>query len=87
MTTEQKEQQALALIAELPIFQRIRLALTVLRGSEPETIRPSLDEAARPWETKEFFAELDRRYEAMVDGTDPGIPAEEVLANISAELS
>ncbi|MEZ4826751.1 MAG: hypothetical protein R3C61_10740 [Bacteroidia bacterium] len=58
MTYEQKEQQILSLIGSLPIFQRIRIALTILRGIAPEEIHPTVADEQMPWETEEFIAEL-----------------------------
>lgn len=86
MTTEQKEQHILTLIAALPIFQRVRIALTILRGIEPDVLIPSHSQPSQPWETADFFEELDRRYEDMISGKDKGIPAEELLAKIESRF-
>ncbi|MEM6805010.1 MAG: hypothetical protein AAF696_26675 [Bacteroidota bacterium] len=38
MTIEQREAQILSLVGKLPILRRIRLALTILKGVEPNQI-------------------------------------------------
>ena len=82
MTLEQKEQHILAMVAGLPIFQRIRIALTILRGIEPEYLNPPTSEEAREWETPEFMAELDRRAEELRSGKVKGIPGDEFLKEL-----
>ncbi|MEO0468405.1 MAG: hypothetical protein AAF206_02200 [Bacteroidota bacterium] len=82
MTVEQQEQHILALLYKLPILRRLRLALMVLQGIEPETV--SLNPV--DWETPEFFNELDRRHDDMVSGKDPGVSAEKLFNKIDTEL-
>lgn len=82
MTVEQKEQHILTLVAGLPIFQRIRIALTILRGIEPESIQPENVEEAMPWETAEFMAELDKRSEELRTGKVQAISGEDFLAEL-----
>ena len=41
-------------------------------------------EEERPWETPEFFAELDRRYQDVKSGKVKAIPADEVLEELRA---
>ncbi|MEZ4775749.1 MAG: addiction module protein [Bacteroidia bacterium] len=82
MTYEQKEQQILSLIGSLPIFQRIRIALTILRGIAPEEIHPTVADEQMPWETEEFMAELDRRSEELRLGKVKGVPGEDFLTEL-----
>lgn len=83
MTVEQQEKQILALIYKLPLLRRIRLALTVLQGVEPETVTLKNPE----WESEDFFKELDKRYEAMVNGDDEGISPEQLFQEIEQKLT
>jgi len=85
MTVEQQEQHILSLIYKLPILQRVRLALTVLKGVSPEDIE--VNKSSSSWETPEFFAELDKRYDDMVSGKVPGIPADQVFQEIESDLN
>jgi hypothetical protein len=86
MTVEQQEQQILDLIYKLPILRRIRLALTVLKGVDVEQIEISQPTERESWESPEFFEELDQRHEAMLNGEDSGVPAEELFQQIGAKL-
>lgn len=84
MTVEQKANHILTLAAELPIFQRLRVALTILRGVDPEYISPTDSTQRMPWETDEFLAELDRRSEEIKSGKVKAIPGEEFMAELRA---
>ena len=84
MTVEQKTNHILALAAELPIFQRLRVALTILRGVDPEYISPADSTQRAPWETDEFLTELDRRSAELRSGTTKAIPGEELMAELRA---
>lgn len=82
MTVDQKEQHILTLIAGLPIFRRIRIALTILRGIEPESLSKFADEEIKPWETEAFVAELDRRSQELRSGKVEGISGDDFLAEL-----
>jgi len=82
MTVEQKEQHILTLIAELPLIEQVRIALMVLRGIEPDELVPTHAHEAMPWETSEFFAELDRRSEELRSGKVKGISGDEFLKEL-----
>ena len=84
MTVEQKANHILTLAAELPIFQRLRVALTILRGVDPEYITPTDSGERMPWETKEFLAELDRRSEELRSGKVKPIQGDEFMAELRA---
>lgn len=82
------EQQILALIHKLPEAERVRVALTILKGVDPSQIEVNQDkEMAHPWETPEFFEELNKRLDDMVSGKDPGVLADQVFKDIAARLS
>ena len=38
MTIDQKEQAILDLLAELPLFRRVRIAIQIMKGVEPEQV-------------------------------------------------
>ena len=84
MTNAQREEQILRQIAEFPVLQRMRIALTILRGIEPEALAHSEADAQRPWETAEFLAELDRRVEELRGGEVEAIAGDAFLEELRA---
>mgnify|MGYP001317705886 CR=1 FL=1 len=84
MTTDSKEQHILRQIAEFPALQRMRIALTILRGIEPDYLIPPDSDERRPWETAEFMADLDRRAEELRSGKVEGISGDAFLDELRA---
>jgi putative addiction module component (TIGR02574 family) len=75
-------QAILAAIHSLSAAERTEIADALLEyTSEPEDLGPPEDWVEMSEE--EFRAELDRRIEEVRNGTDPGIPAEEVMRELS----
>jgi putative addiction module component (TIGR02574 family) len=75
LTVDQLEAEAL----KLPEESRIRLFETLLHSFEKAA---ELDaEVARVW-----AEEAERRAQAMADGSEPEIPAEEVFARVRSSL-
>lgn len=75
MTLDQIQAEAL----KLPDESRIKLFESLLRSFEEQQ---DLDEGiARVW-----AEEAERRAQAMADGSEPDIPAEEVFARIRSSL-
>jgi putative addiction module component (TIGR02574 family) len=66
----------LAAIQSLPETERTEIADALLEYASPPEDWEEMSE-------EEFRAELDRRIEECRNGTDPGIPPEEVLREIS----
>lgn len=86
MTIEQKEQQIISLLHELPMVQRIKVALAVLQGADLNLVQ--IHEAYDdPWMTPELEAEFDRRAAELRTGKVQGIPAQEVSDKLAALLS
>ena len=65
----------LAAINSLPDDERAELIDRLLHNDSPPEEWVEISE-------EEFRAELDRRIEECRDGTDPGIPAEQVLQEV-----
>ena len=89
MTSKQLEDRILQQVAQLPALQRVRLALTILRGVAPDDIGPQ--EGEKPWNAADEdvrlankLLERQRRLQAKV-GEE--ITKESLLANIWAELA
>ena len=75
MTLDQIKAEAL----KLPDESRIKLFESLLRSFEE---KQDLDEGvARVW-----AEEAERRAQAMADGSEPDIPAEEVFARVRSSL-
>lgn len=75
MTLDQIQAEAL----KLPDESRIKLFESLLRSFEEQQ---DLDEGvARVW-----AEEAERRAQAMADGSEPDIPAEEVFARVRSSL-
>ncbi len=75
MTLDQIKAEAL----KLPDESRIKLFESLLRSFEE---KQDLDEeVARVW-----AEEAERRAQAMADGSEPDIPAEEVFARVRSSL-
>lgn len=72
LTLDQLEAEAL----KLPEKSRIQLFETLLRSFEEWD-----EEVARVW-----VEEAERRAQAMEDGSEPDIPAEEVFARVRSSL-
>ena len=73
MTATTLEKEAM----KLPPTKRLRLA---------EKLMESVDDFATPEIAKAWQAELAQRVEEMDNGTDPGVPAEEVHAEARRRL-
>ena len=81
MTLKQQENQILALIGQLPLLNRVRIALLVLKGLNPDEVlgeTPIAEEKLSP----ELEAELDRRLEELKNGTVEEIQGEEFLKEL-----
>lgn len=73
MTTETLEKEAM----KLTPAKRLRLA---------EKLMDSVDDFASPEIAKAWQAEIAKRIEEIDNGTDPGVPAEEVHAEARRRL-
>lgn len=91
MTIEQREQDILSLVHQLPVLRRIRLALAILREVEPEQI-PVEDiapEALIPptYQGDEELAQrILSRKQSYLEGKGKHISREELMARIYTEL-
>jgi len=66
-------------------------ALSLPESERTELVDALLEYASPPYEwqemtEEEFRAELDRRREECLDGTDPGIPADQVLRELMEDI-
>jgi hypothetical protein len=66
-------------------------ALSLPESERTELMDALLEYASPPYEwhemtDEEFRAELDRRRQECLDGTDPGIPADQVLGELMDDI-
>lgn len=84
MTIEQKEQQILTLIYQLPLIRRIRLAWTIIQGVQADQIH--IEESSlpippfSPMTDDEWIKELNHRVREIESGSLKAIPGEDVMA-------
>ena len=84
MTVDQKEQAIITMLAEMPLFRRIRIAIAIMKGVEREqTVVDSeetiqLDEAA--------FQQLQADMAAYEAGELKGVDGWQALTDLRAEL-
>ncbi len=67
MTSEQQEQNILALLQNLPAFQQVRIALSILKTVDVSSVNIS-DSIEDPWMTPELKEELDQRADEISSG-------------------
>jgi hypothetical protein len=89
MTIEQKEQTILTLLAELPLFRRVKIAFAIIKGVEPEQVllgeNVQANETVRIGESAANL--LNSRISHYQQGEDQGKDAWESLAKIRQDFT
>lgn len=89
MTIEQKEQTILTLLGELPLFRRVRIAISIMKGIEPEQVL--VEQQVGSTETFSIGTEaaetLLKRIQAYENGNVQGKEAFQALSDLKADLS
>ncbi|MEZ4851954.1 MAG: hypothetical protein R3B93_25790 [Bacteroidia bacterium] len=89
MTIDQKEQAILALLAELPLFRRVRIAIQIMKGVEPEQVVVENQEGnAEAFSIGNVAAKtLKNRIQGYESGAVSGTDAFQSLAKMREDLN
>ncbi|MEL6651921.1 MAG: hypothetical protein AAFQ87_14055 [Bacteroidota bacterium] len=84
MTVEQKEQAIIGLLAEIPLFRRIRIAIAIMKGVEREQATEPTNENIKIDESA--VQQLKADIAAYESGDLEGVDGWQSLANLRSDL-